>query len=177
MRSFLQKLFQKPETELVRYYDSTTKTVVRIPKAELRPGVVLVRVKGDAEPMYADSADLRDGPVHHSSLSDEVRATIATLAADLADVSPRSAADWEEGFRRDRDPERELAGWLHLAAILKVMTAHFAYGPAEKKECFRVLVACFTGSRNTVRERSDPKLLPAAQVDQAIKYFFEGGYE
>ncbi len=177
MKAFLKRLFiREPETELVRYYDVTTKTVVRIPKAELRPGVVLVRVEGDSEPMYADSAALGRGPIHHSALSEEVHTAIGTLATDLADVYPQSVSQWEEGFLRDRDPEREVAGWMHLTAILKVMTDRFAYGPAERKECFRILVACFTGTRDTVTERSDPAILPRSQVDQTIKYFFEGGY-
>lgn len=174
--SFLRRLFLREKPELVRYYDAATKTVVRIPKAELRTGVVLVKAADDPEPMYADTSDLKLGSVQHSALPEELRADIEHLATELADVYPQSAADWEDGFRRDRDPARELAGWLHLSAILKVMTARHGYDLLHRKECFRVLVACFTGDRATVRERSDPKLLPAAEVEQAIKYFFEGGY-
>jgi hypothetical protein len=175
--NFLRRLFRKNRPELVRYYDAATKTVVRIPKAELRPGVVLVQVRGEAEPMYADASDLKLGStIHHSSLSEELRDAIARLAADLADVYPQSASEWEDGFRRDRDPEREVAGWLHLAAILSVMSNRYGYDEAQKRECFRILVACFTGDRETVRERSDPELLASSEVEQAIKYFYEGGY-
>lgn len=175
--NFLRRLFRREKPDLVRYYDGETKTVVRIPKAELRPGVVLVQAEGDAEPMYADASALKLGSVqHHAELPSEIRSDIAQLAADLEDVHPQSVADWEDGFRRDRDPARELAGWLHLAAILKVMTTRHRYDLPRRKECFRVLVACFTGDRATVKERSDPKLLPVSEVDQTIKYFFEGGY-
>jgi len=174
--NFLRRLFQKEKPELVRYYDAATKTVVRIPKAELRPGVVLVKAADDPEPMYADTSDLKLGSVQHSTLPEELRADIRHLAAELADVYPQSAADWEDGFRRDRDPARELAGWLHLAAILKVMATRHGYDLPQRKECFRVLVACFTGDRATVRERSDAKLLPSSELEQVIKYFYEGGY-
>jgi hypothetical protein len=174
--NLLRRLFHKEKPELVRYYDAATKTVVRIPKAELRPGVVLVKAAGDSEPMYADASELKLGSVQHSTLPEELRADIERLAAELADVYPQSAAAWGDGFRRDRDPERELAGWLHLAAILKVMATRHEYDLHRRKECFRVLVACFTGARATVKERSDPKLLPSSEVEQTIKYFFEGGY-
>ena len=105
-----------------------------------------------------------------------MRADVAKLAQELADVSPRSATDWEEGFKRDRDPEYELAGWLHVAAILSEMTKRHGYDAARRKECFRVLVACFTGDRETVKERSDPRLLAASEVEQVVRYFYEGGY-
>lgn len=174
--NFLRRLFPGDKPDRVRYYDAATKSVVRIPKAELRPGVVLVKTDNDPEPMYMEAADLKLGAVQHPALDAELRSEIAGLAAELDDVYSQSAADWEDGFRRDHDPEREIAGWLHLAAILKAMTSRHGYDQAQRKECFRILLACSTGSRATVKERSDPKLLPATQVDQTIEYFYEGGY-
>lgn len=173
--NFLRRLFQK-KPELVRFYDAATKSVVRIPKAELRPGVVLVKTDDDPEPMYMEAAGLKLGSLQHSALDEELRAEIGRLATELADVYPQSAADWEDGFRRDRDPEREIASWLYLAEILKVMSARHGYELVQRKECFRILVACATGNRETVRERSDPRLLPTPEVDQTIRYFYEGGY-
>lgn len=176
--NFFQRLFRRrqPQPDMVRYYDDATKKVVLIPRSELGPGVVLVQVVGGGEPMYMDSSALKQGPIQHAALSPEMRRDIAELARQLADVRPLPVAEWEDGFQRDRDPAPEIAGWLHLAAILNLMTQRHAYDLAQRKECFRVLVACFTGARDTVRDRSDPKLLPPPQVDQAIKYFFEGGY-
>ena len=98
------------------------------------------------------------------------------LATDLAEVRPLSFDEWEDGFRRDRNPDREIAGWLHLAAILKTMTDKFSLDFPKRKECYRVLVACYTGERATMRERSDTHLLSEEQIDLAIKYFFEVGY-
>jgi len=177
MIDFLRRWFRKPRPDLVPYYDFATKTTARIPRAELRPGVVLIQIEGQDEAVYADSAELKMGVHQHAALGEELREAIRTLTADLADVYPQSFEQWEDGFRRDRTPEREIAGWLHLSAILQVLAKRYGFEPAEKKECFRVLVACFTGARDTVRDRSDPKLLSNVQVDQAIKYFYEGGYE
>jgi len=79
--NFLRRLLHRPHPELVRFYDATTKTVVRIPKAELRPGVVLVKAQGDSEPMYADAAALKiNSEPYHASLPEELRADIAKLA-------------------------------------------------------------------------------------------------
>jgi len=177
MKRFFQRFFGRQNPELVPCYDFATKTLTRIPKAELSPGMMLVRIQGQAELVYADSSQLKMGNYQHDSLPDDLVAEITTLATDLADVYPQTPVEWEDGFRRDQNPAREVAGWLHLSAILKVMTGRFSFNPEERKECFRVLVACFTGTRDTVRDRSDPKLLSPAQVDQVIAYFYDGGYD
>jgi hypothetical protein len=176
MRRFLSWLFRRPNPELVPYRNFATGKTVLIPKSELCPGVVLIQIKGEERPVYVDAAQLKQGHFQHPPFEGEVRAAIQSLVNELADVFARSYEEWEDGFRRDQTPEREIAGWVHLAAILRVMTERFAFSPAEKKECFRVLVACFTGARETVLDRSDPKLLSDAQINQAVQYFYEGGY-
>jgi len=45
-----------------------------------------------------------------------------------------------------------------------------------RKECYRIFVACFTKAKDAVRDRSVPKLLSELRIDQAAKYFYEGGY-
>ena len=99
------------------------------------------------------------------------RAAIDSLVTDFADVYPLTYEEWEDGFRRDRTypPGKLLAGFTP-AAILKVMRERFRFSPAEKKECFRVLAACLTGARDTVRDRCDVKLLSHEQVSMAVKY-------
>jgi hypothetical protein len=176
MKRFFARLFGRQNPELVPYYDFATRKTVFIPKAELSPGVVLVQIQGHPGPVYADAAQLKQGQYQHPHFEGDERAAIQSLVVDLADVRPLSFEEWEDGFRRDQNPAREIAGWIHLAAILNVMSNRFDFPPAEKKECYRVLVACFTGARDTVRDRSDPKLLSDTQIDQTVKYFYEGGY-
>lgn len=175
MRRFLSRLFRRQNPKLVPYYDFATGKTVLIPKSELCPGVVLIQIQGQEGPVYAKADQLRQGHYQHSQFEGEERAAIQSLVTDLADVYARSYEEWEDGFRRDKTPAPEIAGWVHLAAILRVMSERFAFSPAEKKECFRVLVACFTGARETVRDRSDPKLLSDVQISQAVQYFYEGG--
>ncbi len=167
----------KLDPELVPYYDFITRKTILIPKAELSPGTVLVQIEGDPGPVYVDAAQLQQGPYQHPPFEGDKRAAIQSLVIDLADVRPLSFEEWEEGFRRDQNPAYEIAGWVHLAAILKAMSNQHGFGPAAKKECYWILVACFTGSRDTVRDRSAPKLLSDFQIDQAAKYFYEGGYD
>jgi hypothetical protein len=176
MKTFFSRLFGRPKPDLVPYHDFTTGKMTLIPKAELGPGAVLVQIQGEPHPVYADSAQLQMGTHQHPPFEGEMKEAILSLVTDLAEVRPLSFEEWEDGFRRDRTPDREIAGWLHLAAILKTMGDRFALDPSKRKECYRVLVACYTGERATVRERSDPQLLSEEQFNLAVKYFFEGGY-
>ena len=162
--------------DLVPFHDFTTQTTVLIPKRELAPGVILVQIQGNDTPVYAAAAQLRQGPYQHPAFEGASRAALESLAVDLEDVFPQSVEQWEDGFRRDRNPGREMAGWLHLAAILKVMTNNYNFSPAEKKECFSLLVACSNGTRDTVRHMADCRLLSEERIAQAVKYFYDGGY-
>ena len=116
------------------------------------------------------------GEHQHDSLPDEVIAIIQEIKEELADVRPMSMEDWVDGFLRDANPNHEVAGWLHLSKILRTMTDRHDYDEAKRHECFGILIACFTGSRESVRIRSNSDSLPDDQIDQAIEYFFDGGY-
>lgn len=180
MRHFLARLFGKvfgkQQGELVRYHDFATGKTVLIPKAELSSGVVLIQMEGDKHPVYADASQLKQGPYQHPCFEGRMRAAVESLVADLGEVYCLTYEQWEDGFRRDRDPAREIASWMHVAAILTVMSERYRLSPEEKNECFRVLVACLTGARDSVRERCGVKLLSDEQVSLATKYFYEGGY-
>lgn len=133
-------------------------------------------VVSEPKPLSPPAAELKPGPHQHLPFEGDLRAAIESLAVDLADVYPQSFEEWEDGFRRDDNPEQEIAGWLHLAGILNAMNTAHSFAQPEKQECFKILIACFTGSRETVRERSAPKLLSREQFDQTVAYFYEGGY-
>jgi len=176
MKTWLQRLFGKSEPDLVPYYDFETKRRVWIPQSELSPGAVLIQIQGESEPVYADSVALQLGDYQHDTLPPDVIEAITEIEQELFDVRPMTKEDWVDGFRRDSNPDHEVAGWLHLSRILRIVSDRNSYGIEERRECFRILIACFTGPRDTVRNRSDPNLLPDDQVDCLIRYFFEGGY-
>ena len=177
MKNLFARFWRRPKPELVPYYDIESKVVSRIPKTELAPGSALIRIEGMGESVYVDTAKLRFSDYKHSHFEGAERTAIEGLVHDLADVIPMSYEQWEDGFRRDRTPGREIAGWVHLAAILNIMSSRFSFSPEKRKECYRVLVACFTGDRSTVLPRSEPKTLTHVEIQTAIGYFYEGGYK
>lgn len=176
MKKWLGRIFGRSDSELVPYYDFENQRRIRIPRSELSPGSVLIQIRGESEPVYADSAALKLGDYQHETLPPELMNAITGIAGELSDVRPMTEEEWVDGFRRDANPEREVAGWQHLSRILRIVSDRHGYGIEQRREGFRILVACFTGPRDTVRNRSDPNLLPDDQIDCLIRYFFEGGY-
>ena len=174
MKNPFAHLFGRPKHDLVPYYDFETRTTARIPKAELRPGLILIQIEGQHEPVYADPTQLEKGPHRHEKFTGEDAAAIQGLVDDLADVYAQSYDEWEDGFRRDHNPSWEIASWVHLATVLNRMTVRFDFSPEKRRDCFRVLLACSTGERATVRERSDPKFLSPEEVQAAMAGFFDG---
>src|SRR5262245_9375059 len=136
MKRFFTRLFGRQNRELVPYHDFVTGKTVLIPKAELSPGVVLVQIQGDPGPVYVDASQIKEGQYQHPHFEGEERAAIQSLVVDLADVRPLSFEEWEDGFRRDQNPAPQIAGWLHLAAILKVLSNRFCFRPEQKMECY-----------------------------------------
>ena len=161
---------------MVTFYDFTTKQRTLIPEDELSPGTIQVLIEGESTPVYVEAAQLKQGEYQHPPFEQDIREILEQLARDLADVRPLSYSEWEDGFRRDHNPERQIASWVHLAAVLAAVTSEFGLSGLQRKACFTVLIACSTGPRETVRQRSDEKTLEAAVTEAAIRYFYEGGY-
>lgn len=99
----------RPSSETVPFLDVASGRVVRIPAAELRPGVIRVRLEGTDEVVWALAKDLRPGEVCHPPFDEGTRAYIRQIQAAFAEHRPLSFDEWEIGFRRDSTPEREIA--------------------------------------------------------------------
>src|SRR4051812_12718202 len=103
----------EPNKGMVPFLDTESGRVVRIPASELRPGVIQVRLEGTEEPVWVLPEELHLGEIKHPSFSEDIRAYIRQIQEAFAEHRPLSFEEWEEGFRRDANPEREIAIWSH----------------------------------------------------------------
>ena len=178
MIHWLKSLFRKKRNaELVTFYDVETKTTSYIPRSELAPGVVIVRRQDTNERVYMEAAKLKSRPPNHPPFEGAEKVAIEALAKLLADVYPMSYAKWEEGFRCDENPTREIDLWMHVAGVLTAITNEFQLTAEQRRDCFRILAACFTGERETALYRAKPTQLPEAIVQKTIMYYYDGGFE
>jgi hypothetical protein len=103
--------------ELVPFFDVESGRVVRIPASELRPGVVQARVQGIEGLVWLLPGQLKQGDVKHPPFDEGTRTYIRQIREAFAEHRPLSFEEWEDGFRRDANPEREIALWSHAADI------------------------------------------------------------
>src|SRR5690349_5054197 len=109
--------------EMVRVFDSDTGKITTIPAAELAPGMVRITVQGMEGEFWADASKLKQSPYRHPPFSEEVRDILRNIQQALEEVYPLSLEQWEDGFRRDTNAEREIAFWQHLSRVYSRLAA------------------------------------------------------
>ena len=161
-------------TEMVPFFDVASGRVVRIPASELRPGVVQARMQGVEGLVWLLPDQLQQGEVRHPPFDEGIRAYIRQIQEAFAEHRPLSFEEWEDGFRRDANPEREIALWSHAA---DVYTA-FAGGepsPGRRKDVYRCIVACLTTTPDNVWHVLRPAVLTRAEAEQVVHRFYGKG--
>jgi hypothetical protein len=75
-------------------------------------------------------------------------------------------------FRRDIDAEKEIALWLHIAAVYD---RYGAKAPEnQRKEYFAVIMSCADGSQEHVLETVQLSTVTKEQAKEVINSFFHG---
>lgn len=160
-------------SDLVRYYDQGSRQVIRIPRSELAPGCMLVRIQGIDEPVWASSVQYQSGPLRHPPFSEEIREYVRRIQSTFAEHRPLSAEEWEDGFRRDTNVEQEIALWIHAGSIYAAFTES-EQNPARRKHYYQAVVACLTASPDGVKHVLPPGPLSENEVEEVVRKFFPG---
>ena len=157
--------------KMVTLYDLERKQTHTIPAAELAPGMVHVDVRGVGL-VWIDGTKSKLGDVKHPPLSSETKAMIRReIMTPLRDVFSESLAEWEDGFRRDENPDREIALWCRIVPCFQSFAEIEALDRLQRQECFRVMIACTLAPRAEVLEIVTLTTVTEAQAKRAIEAF------
>jgi len=162
---------RRPSPEMVPFLDVEGGRVVRIPASELRPGAIQVRLQGSNGVVWALPEQLRQNEVQHPEFGEDVRDYIRRIQAAFAEQRPLSFEDWEEGFRRDASPEREIALWSHAADVYTAFAASAA-SAERRRDLYRCIIACLTSGPDAVWHVLKPEALSHAEAEQVVNRFF-----
>jgi hypothetical protein len=170
---WIKRLFSRrgPIKETVPFFDVESGRVVRIPASELRPGVVQARIQGVEELVWVLPDQLKQGELRHPPFDEEIRAYIRQIQDAFAEHRPLSFEEWEDGFRRDANPEREIAVWSHAADVYTVFAKEEASWE-RRKDIYRVIVACLTTSPDTVWHVLRPAFLTRPEAERVVNRFY-----
>ena len=137
------------KNELVRYFDAPNNQIIEIPRAEIAAGAIQVQFEGVEGLVWALAGELNLSEIKHPPFTGERREAVQKIHATFAEHRELSYDEWEEGFRRDTNPDSEIAVFLHAAEIYN------DYATPEttleiRKEIHKILIACLTTQQDTV---------------------------
>jgi len=100
-----------------------------------------------------------------------IRAYIRQIQETFAEHRSLSFDEWEDGFRRDANPEREVAIWSNAADFY---TAFAGSEPSaeRRRDIYRCVVACLTSGPAGVWNVLQPEVLSRAEAEQVVDRFF-----
>lgn len=98
------------------------------------------------------------GPLKHETLSDDHIARIKQIYDICGQFVGETLEQWEIGFMRDSDPEREILVWEQMASRLKTFTANVKPTHARLKKAYESLLLISLGV-------TDPIKLPSSHAD------------
>jgi len=156
--------------EKVRVYDLQTKQLTTIPAAELAPGMVRANVQGIEGDVWIDATTAGQAPLRHPPFPEEIREHFRRFAALFHDVYPITPEQWEDGFRRDTNPEKEIAVWLRIADAFEHFTEGRQLFQDQRKDIFDVLLSLATNGADHVLQTVSPRTLSRKRVKEMVDF-------
>jgi hypothetical protein len=106
----------------------------------------------------------------HPPFGEVYRPWFERMSRTFAEVCPGSPEDWEDDFRRDRNPEREMALWDELARGYLHFTQGQDWDLGRKKELFQLLLSCLTEGAKYALRRVDLRHLSRARARDIVNH-------
>lgn len=157
---------------LVRVHNGETGEFNWIPAAELAPGMILVNFQGQGE-AWVHCSELEQGKeYYHPPFNESIRQILRHIKSALQAVRPLSLEEWEDGFRRDMHPEREIAICVHIAKVYRHLTEGRNFPLARRQDIFRIIMACATSSRDCAEYTIEPRVLSRREAQEVIRAFY-----
>lgn len=140
------------ETIKVKVYDFKTKLVTEMPLDELAPGYVQAQIAGLEGEYFVNAEEIkkRTTPIH-GEFDAEKKKTMKYLAGVFREVLPKTPLEWENGFRCDQHPEKEIDLWLMMAKHYLHHTEERPVSIAAKKDYLNVILQTVTSGEEHVR--------------------------
>lgn len=170
-RRWWRVLFGRDSPEMVPFLDAATGRVVQIPASELRPGTIQVRLQDSGEIVWALPEQLHHDEIKHPTFDEGVRDYIRQIQSAFAEHRAISFEEWEDGFRCDDNPDREIALWSHAADVYMAFAVNEP-SAERRRDIYRCLVACLTTGPKDVWKVLRPQVLRHAETEAIVKRFF-----
>jgi hypothetical protein len=120
---------------------------------------------------WVDPASLKPGPIRHQGLSPKQMERIYKLRDTLAEVEHSSIEKWVDNFKRDANPDKELAIWERIADGYRRNCSKRQLSIEAKKDVFQLLLLRSMASEQEVLNHIKLKTLTVDEAKETLKEF------
>jgi hypothetical protein len=114
---------------------------------------------------------LKPGPIRHEKLSDLQIQRLKKIRGAFAEVDQSSFDKWIDDFRRDADPDREIAVWERMAAAYSRYVSGKNLSLETKLDVFQVVLLRSTAPAEEVLNHLKLKVLTENDAKEIMKGF------
>ncbi len=121
--------------------------------------------------MWIDPELIQPGPIQHESLTNEQLARLRTIYDVFAEVDGQPIEVWIDNFKRDIDPDRELAIWEIMASAYSQYCDDRELSFEAKQEVFQVVLLRSMTSEDQVLQHLELKVLSVDDAREVMQGF------
>ena len=140
---------EDPPNKNVPFYDVPNQRIIEIPRSELAQGAIQVQIDGVDGLVWVDAGQLKPSEICHPPFAGTRRESVMAIHQAFAEHRSLTYDEWEVGFRRDSNPDSEIAIWLHAAQVYTDF-AEMETALARRQELHKILIACLTTEQDAV---------------------------
>ena len=125
----------------------------------------------EPDTQLVDLASLKPGPTRHEGLSLKQMERIYKLRGALAEVEHSPIEKWVDNFKRDANPDKELAVWERIADGYTRYCSKRPLSIGAKEDVFQLLLLRSMASEQEVLNHVKLKTLTVDQAKETLKEF------
>ena len=122
---------------------------------------------GDVQ--WIDPNEIQPGPVQRDSLTDSQMQRVRALQKVFVEVDGQSVDQWVDNFKRDLDPDRELAIWEKMCSAYSAYCDDRDLSVDAKKEVYKVVLLRSMASEADVLQRLELSVLSQDDAKEIMK--------
>jgi hypothetical protein len=119
--------------------------------------------------LRTDGATLAPGPIRHEALTPDQMRRIAVLQKTFGDVDPTPIEKWVDDFKRDRDPDREIAIYEAMAQAYTGYCTRHAVTTEARIEVYQLVLARSGAPDDVVLREVPIKVLRREQAEEVLR--------
>lgn len=120
---------------------------------------------------WVDPASVQPGPVQRDSLTKEQEQRIRQVRDVFVEVDSSPVEKWFDDFKRDVDPDREIAVWERMAQAYKRYCSKRTINQEAKKEVFGILLLRSSAPEEEVLKHHKLRVLSPEEAREVMRGF------